>query len=70
MAGVCFSTVGAKNLKKGGRKSARTPCRLENMFCFPNQNEMTGLECTITFTTRKKRLASDEYITRISGWKY
>lgn len=54
MAVVCYSAVGASNLKKGGRKGIRTASRLENMLCFPYQNEMTGLQCIITFTTRKK----------------
>lgn len=54
MAMVCCCAVGARNLKKGGRKGIRTACRLENMLCFPYQNEMTGLQCIITFTTRKK----------------
>ena len=39
MAVVSYSAVGARNLKKGGRKGIRTTCRLENMLCFPYQND-------------------------------
>lgn len=40
------------------------------MHCFLYQSEMAGLHCVITFATTKKCLNSDEYIARISGWKY
>jgi len=54
MAVVCYSAVGARKLKKGWRKGIRIICGLENMLCFPYQNEVTGLQCIITFATRKK----------------